>query len=199
MIDESFAVAEQDVRDALLLRDLPHALLVVEVGSVLGKPEDLDVLPNLRVIRERHRLLRGVNPAVVQGKNDAPSCRPSSNHQTTDEEDELGAILASLGHARDERAVLSRGIVDRSESGNLAVLARRRNGHLLAPAHPRSRQVGVKMEVGFIFEPELKSRIPPESPFFWGVKMLLGRPHLPRILSTFERMLRPTIDEAPGF
>ena len=166
MIDESFPVAEQDVRDALLLGDFPHALLVIEVGSVLGKPEDLNVLPNLRVVQERHRLLRCVDRAVVQGKNDAPSCLPSSNHQTTDKEDELGAILASLGHSRDERAVLSRGVVDRSEGSNLAVLARRRNGHLLAPAHPRSRQVRVKMEVGFILEPELKSRIPAESPFF---------------------------------
>lgn len=166
MIDKSFPVAEQDVRDALLLGDFPHALLVIEVGSVLGKPEDLDVLPNLRVIQERHRLLRGVDRAVVQDKNDAPPGFPSSNHQPTDEEDELSAILASLGHARDERAVLSRGVVDRSESGNLAVLAGRRNGHLLPPAHPRSRQVRVKMEVGFILEPELKSRIPTESPFF---------------------------------
>ena len=166
MIHEGVAIAEENIGDTLLLGDLPHPLLVIEVGSILGKPKDPDVLSDLRMIQERHRLLRGVDRAVVQGEDDALPSLPGVNDEPAYKEDELGAILASLGHARHQGAVFSGGVVNRSEGRDLAVLTGRWDRQLLASTHPRARQVRVKMEVGFIFEPELESRSTTKSPFF---------------------------------
>jgi len=166
MVHEGVSIAEQDVRNALLLGDFPHTLLVVEIGRVLGKPEDSDVLADLRMSQESHGLLRRMDRPVVQSQDDALAGLPGVNDQPADKEDELGAVLSTLGYARNQGSVLSGGIVDRSEGCNLAVLPRRGDLELLASAHPGSRQVRVKMEVGFVLEPEFESSATAKSPFF---------------------------------
>ncbi len=166
MIHQGVAVAEKDIGDTLLLGDLPHPLLVVQIGGILGKPEDPDVLSDLGMIQKSHRLLRGVDGAVVQSEDDALPSLSGVNDEPTHKKDELGAVLSPLGDARHQGAMLSGGVVNRSERRHLAVLAGRRNGQLLASTHPRTRQVRVKMEVGFVFEPELESRSTTKSPFF---------------------------------
>lgn len=166
MVHEAVPIAEQDVRNALLLGDLPHSLLVVQIGRVLRKPENPDVLADLRMSQKSHRLLRRMDRPVVQSQDDALPSLPSTNNKPTNEEDELGAVLSTLGHTRNQGAVFSGAVVDRPEGGNLAVLPRRGDFELLSPTHPGSRQVRVKMEVCFVFEPEFESSIPAKSPFF---------------------------------
>ena len=166
MVHERVATAEQDVSDALLFGDLPDPLLIIEVGRVLGQPQDSDVLADVRMGEKGRGLLRGVNRSIVQDENDALSSSPRSEQQPADKEEELSAVLASLGHARNERAVLTRGVVNGSESRYLAVLPRRRDLHLLSPPHPGPCQVRVKMEVGFILEPEFVPGSCAKSPFF---------------------------------
>jgi hypothetical protein len=107
-----------------------------------------------------------MNRSVVQGENDPLSGSPRAKQQPTDEEKKLSAVLASLGHARNERSVLTRRVVDGTEGSDLAVLPRRGDLHLLSSPHPGARQMRVKMEVGFILEPELVSGSCAESPFF---------------------------------
>lgn len=166
MVHEGVPVAEQDVRHPLLLGDFPHTLLVVEIGRVLGKPENSDVLADLRMSQKCHRLLRRMDRPVVQSQDDALPGLPSTNDKSTDKEDELGAVLSTLGHTRNQGAVFSGAVVDRPEGGNLAVLPRRGDLELLSPTHPGSRQVRVKMEVGFVLEPEFEPGAAAKSPFF---------------------------------
>ena len=166
MVHERVAIAEQDVGNALLFGDLPDPLLIIEVGRVLGQPQDSDVLADVRMGEEGGVLLRGVNRPVVQNENDALPRSMRSKQQPTNEEKKRGAVLASLGHARNERAVQTRGVVDGSESRYLAVLPRRRDLHLLSSPHPGPCPVRVKMEVGFILEPEFVPGSCAKSPFF---------------------------------
>lgn len=166
MVHEGVSIAEQDVRDALLLGDLPHSLLVVQIRRVLGKPENLDVLTDLRMSQESPGLFRRMDRSVVQSQDDSLPSPSSANDQPTDKEDELCAVLSTLGHSRNQGAVFSGSVVDRPEGCNLAVLSRRGDLKLLSSAHPGSRQVRVKMEVGFVLEPELESSSTAKSPFF---------------------------------
>ena len=166
MFHEGVSVSEQDVRNTLLLGDFPHTLLVVEIGRVLGKPENSDVLTDLRMSQKSHSLLRRMDRPVVQSQDDALPSFASANDQATDKEDELSAVLSTLGDARNQGPVLSGGVIDRSEGSNLAVLARRGDLELLSSTHPGSRQVRVKMEVGLVFEPEFESSTTAKSPFF---------------------------------
>jgi len=166
MIHQGIATAEQNVGDTLLFGDFPDPLLIVEVGRVLGQPQDLDVLADVGMGEKGCGLPRSVNRPVVQGEDDALSGSPRSDQQPSDKEEKLSAVLASLGHTRNERAVLTRGVVDGSEGRDLAVLPRRRDLHLFSSPHPGPRQVRVKMEVGFILEPEFVSGSCAKSPFF---------------------------------
>lgn len=166
MVHEGVSIAEQDVRDALLLGDFPHTLLVVQIGRVLGKPENSDVLTDLRMSQKSHGLLRRMDRPVVQSQDDALPSFASANDQPADKENELGAVLSALGYARNQGPVLSGGVVDRPEGCNLAVLSRRGDLELLSSTHPGSRQVRVKMEVGFVLEPEFESSATAKSPFF---------------------------------
>lgn len=154
MIHQGVATAEQNVGDTLLFGDFPDPFLIVEVGRVLGQPQDSDVLADVGMGEEGRGLLRSVNRPVVQGQDDALSGSPCPKKQPTNEEKKLGAVLATLDHTRNEGAVLTSGVVDGSEGRYLAVLPRRRDLHLLSSPHPSSCQVRVKMEVGFILEPE---------------------------------------------
>src|SRR5213078_3433471 len=122
MIHQGVATAEQDVCDSLLFGHLPDPLLVVEVGRILGQPQNLDVFSDIRMGQEGRGLLRGVNRPIVQYEDDALSGSPRPKQQSTDEEKELGAVLASLGHTRNEGSVLTRGVVDGPEGRDLAVL-----------------------------------------------------------------------------
>jgi len=63
MIHQGVASVEEHVGHTLLFGELPHALLVVQVRSVLGQPKNTDVLPNLRVIQEGGALLRRMDGA----------------------------------------------------------------------------------------------------------------------------------------
>ena len=166
MVHEGVAIAEEDVRDSLLLGDLPDALLIVEVGRVLRKPHDPDMLPDVPVSQEGSGLLRRVNRPVVQHQDDPFPRSSGAKQESANEEKELCAVLPTLNHTGNQRTVLARGVVERSEGGNLAVLPRRRDLHLPSPSHPSPGQVRVKMEVGFIFEPEFVSGARAKSPFF---------------------------------
>jgi hypothetical protein len=166
MIHQRVAVTEQDVGHTLLFGDLPHSFLVVEVGGILGQPQDLNVLADIGMSQEGGGPLRRVNRSVVQREDDALTSSSRAKQQSTDEEKKLGAVLASFDDARDERAVLTRGVVDGPEGGDLAVLAGRRDLHLLSSPHPGLRQVRMKMEVGFVLEPEFVSSPWSKSPFF---------------------------------
>jgi hypothetical protein len=50
MVHERVATAEQDVGDARLFGDLPDPFLIIEVGRVLGQPQDSDVLADVRMV-----------------------------------------------------------------------------------------------------------------------------------------------------
>lgn len=166
MVHEGVSIAEQDVGNALLLGDFPHTLLVVQIGRVLGKPKNPDVLTDLRMSQKCHGLLRRMDRPVVQSQDDPLPGFSGANDQPADKEDELGAVLSTLGYARNQGPVLAGGVVDRPEGCNLAVLSRRGDLKLLSSTHPGSRQVRVKMEVGFVFEPEFESSATAKSPFF---------------------------------
>src|SRR5437763_11542463 len=78
MIHQGVPIAEQDIGHALLLGDFPHTLLVVQIGRVLWKPENPDVLTDLRMSQKSHGLLRRMDRPVVQSQDDALSSFPSS-------------------------------------------------------------------------------------------------------------------------
>jgi len=154
MIHQGVAIAEEHVGDALLLGKLPHALLIVQVRRVLGKPSDAYVLPDVRMIQEGGGLLRRVDGAVVQCQDDPLSGPSSPQQQPSHEENELRAVLSSLGDSRHQGAMLPGRVVDGPERSDFGVLTRRRDVHLLASPHPGASQVRVKMEVGLVLEPE---------------------------------------------
>lgn len=166
MIHQRDASVEEDVGDSLLFGDLPNTFLIVQVGGVLGEPEDLDVFPDVRVIEKRPAFLRRMNRSVVQDENDPAARSTSTNEQATGEEQELSAVLASLGHAGDQGSVLSGTVVDGSEGRDFAVLAGRGDLHLPPSTHPRPSQMRMKVEVRLVLEPELVSNSRSTGPFF---------------------------------
>ncbi len=166
MIHQRGSSVEKDVGNPLLFGNLPNTLLIVEIGSVLGEPEDLDVFPNVGMIEKRPGFLRRMDRPVVQGQNDPAAGSTSTNEQATDEEQELSAVLAPFGNAGDKGSVLSGGVVDGSESRDFAVLAGRGNLHLLPSTHPRPCQMRVKVEVDLVLEPEFVPDSRATGPFF---------------------------------
>lgn len=166
MIHQGLAIGEKNVCDSLFLGDLPDPLLVVEIGRVLGQPIDLDVLPYVGMIQEGERLLGRMDGPVVQGEDDSLTGSSSTDEQRADEEQELPAILSTFCNPGHQGAVLSRRVVDRPEGSDLAVLTGRGNLHLLPTLHPSASQVRMKMEVGFVLEPEFVSGTRVKSPFF---------------------------------
>lgn len=166
MVHQRVPVAEEDVRNALLLRDLPDSLLVVEIGRVLGKPHHADMLADVGMSQEGGGLLGRVDGSVVQGEDDPLPSPARAQKKPPYEEKELGAVLTPLAHAWNQRAVLPRRVIECAESGYLGVLPGRGHLHLSAPSHPSPGQVRVKMEVGLVLEPEFVSGSWAKSPFF---------------------------------
>ena len=72
VIHQGGASTEKNVGDTLLFGDLPHSFLIVEIGGVLGEPEDLDMLANFGMVEKRSALLGGVNRSIVR-KRTAPN------------------------------------------------------------------------------------------------------------------------------
>jgi hypothetical protein len=166
VIHQRGSPVEEHVGNALLFGDLPNPFLIIEVGRVLGEPEDLDVLSNVRMIEKRPAFLRRMDWSIVQRENDPAAGSPGTYQEAPGEEQELSAVLASFSHAGDKGSVLSGAVVDGSEGRNFAVLTGRGNLHLPPSAHPRPGQMRVKMEVGFVLEPEFVSDSWPAGPFF---------------------------------
>lgn len=166
MVHQRVPAGEEDIGDALLLGDFPDSFLVIEVGRVLGKPHHPDVPSHVRMSHEGSGLLGRVDRTVVQGQDNPFSRLARTQQQATHEEKELGAVLASLAHPWNQRTMLPRRVVEGAEGGNLGILSGRGYLHLLAPSHPGTCQMRVKVEVGFVLEPEFVSGSGPESPFF---------------------------------
>jgi hypothetical protein len=166
MIHQRGASIEEDVGDALLFGDLPDAFLIVQVGRVLGEPEDLNVFLDVGMLEKRPAFLRRVDRSVIQGENDPSAGSPSTNEQATGEEQELSTVLPSFGYAGDKGSVLPRAVVDGPEGRDFAVLTGRGNLHLLPSTHPSPSQMRVKVEVGLVLEPKFVSDSRPTSPFF---------------------------------
>lgn len=166
VIRKRIPIGEQDVRYALFLGHFPHSLLVVEIRSVLGKPENPEVLTNLRLIQKSPDLLGRMDRSMIDRQNDSFPRVARVFQQPMDKDQKLERAFSAFGYFGNVVEMLSTGIVDGAEGRDFLVLTWRGDLGLFSSAHPHSCQMRMQVEIRLVFEPQFVASRRFQSPFF---------------------------------
>jgi len=139
---------EQHVGHAGTLQVSPQDFNEVQFRAVMRQPEHLHVLFGiLEVVMNGLGVMR---IALIHHQDDSPSRSSSTANELLQQDAESPCRLLGLRMVQ-ERSVA---IPPSSEGGHLPVAAGTTHPHLSPTRHPGPRQMGMKVELGFVLVPE---------------------------------------------
>lgn len=126
----------------------------------MRQPEHLNVLFDiLEVVMNGLGVMR---IALVHHQDDSSSCPSSAVNEFLQQNAESPGRFSRLGVVQERSVAVTPG----SEDGHLLVAPGTADPQLSAARHPGARQMGMKVELGFVLEPEFVIGSRSDRPFF---------------------------------
>ena len=127
---------------------LPEALNQIQFGTVVRKPEDLQML--FDIFQVSGQCLRMVRRALIHRDDNSSAGPPGATYQLLQEDLYAPRGLAWL-HVVEEQPSP---VAERSENGLFAIYAGRADPLLPTTGHPRPGQMRMQVELGFTLIPQ---------------------------------------------